>query len=104
MKKMIYLLPFLLLFGCVSEDEYNEVLMENKELMRDLKIQEDLVLGLKNKNNYLLSEFEITKMLLEECNDKIYGDAFVLTRSGTSGYIRLEGYEEAVEYLKDCCY
>lgn len=104
MKKIIYLLPFLLLYSCVSEEDYNEVLSENEELKQEIIEKNELITELKKENKSLESELEITKMLLEKCNDQIYGDAYVLTRSGTSGYIRLEGYAEAVEYLKDCCY
>ena len=59
---------------------------------------------LKRENRILESELEMTKMLLDKCNDMIYGDAFVITRSGSNGYLRLEGYEEAVEYLQACCF
>ena len=104
MKKIIYLLPFLLLYGCVSEEDYNEVISENDELKRELMVQIELLSELEREYRALESELEITKMLLDKCNDKIYGDAFVLTRSGSSGYLRLEGYEEAVEYLQDCCW
>ncbi len=103
-KKIIYLLPFLLLYGCVTEKDYNEVLSENDELKKELIIQKRILSKLEKEYRVLESELEITKMLLEKCNDKIYGDAFVITRSGSSGYLRLEGYEEAVEYLQDCCF
>ena len=59
---------------------------------------------LESENRSLKSELEISELLLEKCNDKIYGDAFLLERRGTSGDIRLEGYEEAVEYLQECCW
>jgi hypothetical protein len=104
MKKIIYLLPFLLLYGCVSEENYNEVISENDELKRELMVQIELLSELEREYRVLESELEMTKMLLDKCNDMIYGDAFVLTRSGSSGYLRLEGYEEAVEYLQDCCF
>ena len=104
MKKIIYLLPFLLLYGCVSEEDYNEVLSENDELKKELMVQKELFSELKRENRILESELGMTKMLLDKCNDMIYGDAFVITRSGSNGYLRLEGYEEAVEYLQDCCF
>jgi hypothetical protein len=104
MKKIIYLLPFLLLYGCVSEEDYNEVLSENDELKSELMVQIEFLSELEKEYRVLESELAMTKMLLDKCNDKIYGDAFVLTRSGSSGYLRLEGYEEAVEYLQDCCF
>ena len=94
----------ILFFGCVPEYEHNAVLQENKELKQELIKKDELITELKEEIKSLESELETTKILLEECNDQIYGDAYVLTRSGTSGYIRLEGYAEAVEYLKDCCY
>ena len=103
-KKIIYLLPFLLLYGCVTEKDYNEVLSENDELKKELIIQKRILSKLEKEYRVLESELEITKMLLEKCNDKIYGDAFLLERRGTSGDIRLEGYEEAVEYLQECCW
>ena len=102
--RALYLIPILFLFGCVSENEHNAVLQENEELKQEIIEKKELITELKKENKSLESELEITKMLLEKCNDQIYGDAYVLTRSGTSGYIRLEGYAEAVEYLKDCCY
>ena len=81
----------ILFFGCVSENEHNAVLQENKELKQELFKKDELITELKEEIKSLETELETTKMLLEKCNDQIYGDAYVLTRSGKSGYIRLEG-------------
>jgi len=99
-KKIIYLLPFLLLYGCVTEKDYNEVLSENDELKKELIIQKRILSKLEKEYRVLESELEITKMLLEKCNDKIYGDAFVITRSGSSGYLRLEGMKRLLSICK----
>ena len=101
MKKVIFMLPFLLFFGCVSEDEHHAVLEENNKLNRELKQQKELVVELKKENSSLSAELEITTMRLEMFDRQIHGDAFVLTLN--NGRVRVEGYEKAVEYLSECC-
>ena len=104
MTRILLLLPFLFLFGCISEDEHNAVLQQNSELQIELQEQKNLVYELEDENRSLKADVAVAEMLLKQCEDRINGDAFVLTLSGRRGYVRLEGYEEAVEYLKDCCY
>ncbi len=99
----IFYFSLLFLTSCVSEEKYNDVLDENEDLQEEIRDQKDIIVKLTKENKSLQSDLYVVKKQYEQCENRIYGDAFTMTLSGYKGYVRLEGYEEAVEYLYDCC-